>query len=247
MSAVNPASVVNPAGIMQVPPPSAIGPGAIIHSNSPNASLPVGPGFGNSSYRSNDQYGEFVYLFKRFDCSDIEVGRAPASNVQANPYDEGYYPFAQQLPAFNGPNQGQYGMQWGQAQPSSQDVYNRYNPYPLAPSGYPNATASGTPVNYNAYYPPAPFSTSPAPSGGPAMYPGAANTGYYPHPSGSTGGHGGQVPTSNAHNGNHPTNAGRSTPGSIHSNGYKSTTTHTTHTPYDASLVNALQNMSFNK
>ena len=58
MSAVNPASVVNPAGVIQVPPPSAIGPGAIMHSHSQNASLPVGPGFGNPSYRANDQYGE---------------------------------------------------------------------------------------------------------------------------------------------------------------------------------------------
>jgi len=57
MSAVNPASVVNPAGLMQITPPSAIGPGAIIHSNPTNASLSVGTGFGNSSYRSNEQTG----------------------------------------------------------------------------------------------------------------------------------------------------------------------------------------------
>ena len=62
MSAVNPASVVNPSGIMQVPPPTAIGPGAILHSHSANASLPVGPGFGSSGFRQNEQYGTSLGL-----------------------------------------------------------------------------------------------------------------------------------------------------------------------------------------
>ncbi len=57
MSAVNPASVVNPAGLTQIPPPSAIGPGAILNSNATNAPLPVGPGFGSGNHRSNEQYG----------------------------------------------------------------------------------------------------------------------------------------------------------------------------------------------
>lgn len=61
MSAVNPASVVNPAGLMQIPPPSAIGPGAIMNSGNGNSSLPVGPGFGNSSQRSNEHYGKFCF------------------------------------------------------------------------------------------------------------------------------------------------------------------------------------------
>ena len=51
MSAVNPASVVNPAGLMQLGPPSAIGPGAILHPRVPSA-LSVGPGFGNTPYRA---------------------------------------------------------------------------------------------------------------------------------------------------------------------------------------------------
>jgi hypothetical protein len=59
MSAVNPASVVNPAGAMQIPPPSAIGPGAILNSQS-TASHAVGPGFGSNNYRSNEQYGEWI-------------------------------------------------------------------------------------------------------------------------------------------------------------------------------------------
>jgi hypothetical protein len=55
MSAVNPASVVNPAGVMQVQPPSAVGPGAIVHSNAANASLAVGPGFGNNNHRGKSR------------------------------------------------------------------------------------------------------------------------------------------------------------------------------------------------
>lgn len=56
MSAVNPASVVNPAGIMNVQPPSAIGPGAILHSNA-GRSRGVGFGFGNNP-RIPTQYGK---------------------------------------------------------------------------------------------------------------------------------------------------------------------------------------------
>jgi hypothetical protein len=55
MSAVNPASVLNPAGMAQVPPPSAIGPGAIM--NSQNSNSTVGPGFGSNIHRPAQQYG----------------------------------------------------------------------------------------------------------------------------------------------------------------------------------------------
>jgi hypothetical protein len=51
MSAVNPASVVNPAGQMQVQPPSAVGPGAIMRSQATHAPHVVGPGFGNNNHR----------------------------------------------------------------------------------------------------------------------------------------------------------------------------------------------------
>lgn len=119
MSAVNPASVVNPAGLMQIPPPSAIGPGAILHSRPHNSSLPVGPGFGNSSYRSREQYGR--------------QGPAPQQH-----YDETYYPFAHQIAPYT--TQPQFNVpQWG-----------GLTTYPV----YPNVTASGSPMNYGAYYPP---------------------------------------------------------------------------------------------
>jgi hypothetical protein len=62
MSAVNPASVVNPAGMAQVPPPSAIGPGAIMSSRDTSAPLAVGPGFGSNTQRPNQQYGKFTVM-----------------------------------------------------------------------------------------------------------------------------------------------------------------------------------------
>jgi hypothetical protein len=62
MSAVNPASVVNPAGMSQIPPPSAIGPGAIIKSNNANAPPSVGPGFGNNALQHAQQYGECIVI-----------------------------------------------------------------------------------------------------------------------------------------------------------------------------------------
>ena len=61
MSAVNPASVVNPAGMSQIPPPSAIGPGAILTSNT-NGPLAVGPGFGSNNNRGNQQYSKLPVL-----------------------------------------------------------------------------------------------------------------------------------------------------------------------------------------
>ena len=141
-------------------------------------------------------------------------------------------------------------MQWGQAQPSGQDVYNRYNPYPMPAGGYPNVTASGTPVNYGAYFPPTTISSSPAysaASGVPNMYPGAMPVGYYAHPGGHGGGQHSQVPGTSTHNGTQSSNTGPSSTGSLHGNGYRAANTSSPHTSYDASLVNALQNMSFNK
>ncbi|KAJ4295189.1 hypothetical protein N0V90_007199 [Kalmusia sp. IMI 367209] len=133
MSAVNPASVVNPAG-MQIKPPSGIGPGAIVPNNAPNASLSVGPLFGNNSYRSNEQqYG----------------GRGRGSNTQGS-YGDNYYPFSHQIPAF--PAQNFQMQQWGQ-QHLATDMYGRYDP---------GANANRSPMNMGAWYPPATYAASPA-------------------------------------------------------------------------------------
>ncbi|KAF2193823.1 hypothetical protein K469DRAFT_691331 [Zopfia rhizophila CBS 207.26] len=248
MSAVNPASVVNPAGLMQVPPPSAIGPGAILPSHSPNASLPVGPGFGNASYRGNEQYG-----------------RTGTSAPHGN-YDEAYYPFAHQLPYTS---QAQYGMPgWGQGQQGGHEIYGRYGTYPV---GYPNVTASGTPMNYGAYYPPATYSSSPAFN---ASVSGPAYRGGYPatssvamsygasHSGVSTAGpsYGGNqsatytsgmgypnayttAPTSGVNYGTAYTNTS-----TAYGNGFTTATTSAAYTSsYDPSLLMAMQNLSFGK
>ncbi|CAI6315391.1 unnamed protein product [Periconia digitata] len=129
MSAVNPASVVNPAGMMQVPPPSAIGPGAILHSNPSNASLAVGPGFGNPSYRSNDQRG-----------------RGRGQNVQQGNLDEAYYPFANQVPLLA--SQQAYQMpQWAHAQAMGSEMYGRFGGSPMNYGAwYPPTTFSASPA-----------------------------------------------------------------------------------------------------
>ncbi|KAF2036745.1 hypothetical protein EK21DRAFT_51867 [Setomelanomma holmii] len=134
MSAVNPASVINPAGFMQVQPPSAIGPGAILHSNTSHAPLTVGPGFGNNQHRRGRQQGQ-----------------------QAN-YDDGYNAFSYQIPNYP---QSAYNMApWAQNQQVNAQMYG--SNFSMQGAGYPNATASGSPMNYGAYYPPTTYGASPA-------------------------------------------------------------------------------------
>lgn len=179
MSAVNPASVVNPNGLMHIPPPSAIGPGAILPSGAQNASLSVGPGFGHNAYRPNEHYGKYSPRLLSQCPTNFGSGRGRAHGGHAG-YDDGYYPFAHQLPPFA--SQGGYQMpQWGHGQQVPADMmYGRY--------GYPNVTASGSPMNYGAYYPPATYAASPAfntASSGPSFrggYPAttAATSGYAP-------------------------------------------------------------------
>ncbi|KAF1969566.1 PSP1-domain-containing protein [Bimuria novae-zelandiae CBS 107.79] len=138
MSAVNPASVVNPAG-MQIKPPSAIGPGAILPNNASNASLSVGPLYGNNSYRSNanDHYGN----------------RGHSTNPQGA-YDNTYYPFSDQIPSYAAQNQYPMPQQWGQQYaPAGREVYNRYD------SNHP---MNRSPMNMGAWYPPTSYSASPA-------------------------------------------------------------------------------------
>jgi hypothetical protein len=141
MSAVNPASVVNPAGVIQIQPPSAIGPGAILPPRS-NAPAAVGPGFGSPSYRQNDQ-------------------QRPRNNATQPQFDDIMYAYNQQVAGFPGAqfqNQGynQYGQHPGYGQ-----QFNRFGGYPV-PGGYPAGTVGGSPMNHGGYYPPSTFSSSPA-------------------------------------------------------------------------------------
>ncbi|KAF3008506.1 hypothetical protein E8E13_005553 [Curvularia kusanoi] len=126
MSAVNPASVMNQAGMTRFQPPSAIGPGAIVQSNNANPSLAVGPGFGgNNNRRAN-------------------AGRPRDTTPRAN-YDDGTNLFSHQLPTYNAA-QGTYGMpHWAQNQQYPQQGYGNFHQPP---------STSGTPTNFGAYYPP---------------------------------------------------------------------------------------------
>ncbi|KAH8730847.1 hypothetical protein GQ44DRAFT_606062 [Phaeosphaeriaceae sp. PMI808] len=150
MSAVNPASVVNPAGGMQVQPPSAVGPGAVVRPSAGNGNLAVGPGFGTNTHRANGQYGK--------PCRQ----QAPAGN-----YDDGYNAFSYQIPNYT--PQAAFNMPpWTHGQQLPQQMYGAF---PMQTSGYPNATASGSPMNYGAYYPPNTYAPSPtygAPTSGSA-------------------------------------------------------------------------------
>lgn len=145
---------------------------------------------------------------------------------------------------------------WAPGQQLTQPVYDRYNPYVMQAGGYPNASASGSPMNYGAYYPPTSFAPSPAynmPSSSPAYRGGfPTTTGYgvsQAHTS-TTGPPHGQHSTSGATtysaNSSGPatsTNSGTSGP---HGNGYTATSGASHNASYDpAILTAAMQSMSF--
>ncbi|KAE8872147.1 hypothetical protein CFE70_006140 [Pyrenophora teres f. teres 0-1] len=215
MSAVNPASVVNPAGMSQIPPPSAIGPGAILTSST-NGPLAVGPGFGSSNTRGNQQYPQ---------------GR---NHGAYGNYDDAFHAFSHQIPAY--PNQPSYGMQpWAHGQQMSPHVYRGY---------YPNVTASGSPMNYGggAYYPSSTYSssygggygptTSTASYAAPRNYTSSAGSSFSPYttaaqPGYTPGGYQGAT-------GSGAYSAGQTATASQHQSGF------------DPTLMTAMQNISFN-
>ncbi|KAJ4371541.1 hypothetical protein N0V83_004760 [Neocucurbitaria cava] len=248
MSAVNPASVVNPAGLTQIPPPSAIGPGAILNSNTTNAPLSVGPGFGSNNYRSNEQYGR---------------GR---NNVSYTNYDDGYGAFSHQLPSY--PPQPAYNMPpWAHGQQLAPQMYDRYGAYAMQTGNYPNVTASGSPMNYGAYYPPTTYAPSPAyniASSGPAYRGGYPATSAYNASQSYTSTAGpsyGQYTTSGAaytsSGAGHPNVYGStaytsgptastsySTSGG-YGNGYTAASGPSYNTGYDPAFLTAMHNLSF--
>lgn len=234
MSAVNPASVVNPAGNMQIPPPSAIGPGAILNSNMASAPLAVG-GFEHSNYRSNNQYGR---------------GRGNGSYTN---YDDGFNAFSHQLPAFSNPHASYNMPHWTPGQQQGAQQFNRYGGYSLPAGSYPDTTASGSPINhYGGYYAPASYpnpNTYHPPTSGSAYrggYPAASshNTQVYASTSSSSyGQYATAGPGYNASGGNHPA----STPGYGNYNTIPYTSGAVTGTSggYDAALLTAMHNLSF--
>jgi hypothetical protein len=95
-----------------------------------------------------------------------------------------------------------------------------YGNYPMQAGSYPNATASGSPMNYGGYYPPTTYGASTAYG---ATTSGPAYRGGYPSTSGAGGSR-----SSNAA-------AGPAYKGPSYNGGY------------DPALMAAMQNMSFSK
>jgi hypothetical protein len=243
MSAINPASCVNPAGNMQVQPPSAVGPGAIMRSNA-NSSLAVGPGFGHRAA----QYGKLISSLPiPRTCSLPFSGRGQRAQhappvAHAN-FDEGYNAFSYQLPGYNAQTNFNMTPWAGQGSRYNQQAYNAF---PMQGAGYPNATASGSPMNYGAYYPPATPAYGAAATGagyrggqtGAQSYTPAAGQAYgqynsnqyYKGSNASGAQNGSSTGTTGAYG-----NGGTATAGASYNSGY------------DPSLVSGMQNMSFGK
>lgn len=158
--------------------------------------------------------------------------------------------------------------QWGHGQQLSHDMYGRYGSYPVAGGGYPNASASGSPMNYGAYYPPTTYSSSPAfnnASSGPSYrggYPATSGSTTYAtsHPvvstTGSsagqytTGAGGPALYTTAASFGGQYTSAPLSmsyVTSATYGNGYTPPTTAGFSANYEPALINAIQNMSFGR
>ncbi|RMZ73799.1 psp1 domain-containing [Pyrenophora seminiperda CCB06] len=228
MSAVNPASVVNPAGMSQIPPPSAIGPGAILNAHA-NGPLAVGPGFGSNNHRGNQQY-------------------TPARNQGAyGNYDDGFHAFSHQIPPY--PSQPSFGMQpWAHGQQMAPHVYRGY---------YPNVTASGSPMNYGGgpYYPPTTYpssyggygpTTSTAGYAAPRNYTSGAGSSFVPY---ASVGHLGYTPGTyqgTAGSGSYAAGSSSYTGGQSGSYAAGQTATAAQHqTSFDPAFISAMQNMSF--
>jgi hypothetical protein len=250
MSAINPASVINPAGNMQVQPPSAVGPGAIMHAHGGNASYAVGPGFGNNAQRPNQQYGKSC-LQHLSRAQLIMLGRAPQQAPQTG-YDDGYNAFSYQLQGYNPQANFQMTPWAGQGQRVNQQMYGNY---PMQAGGYPNATASGSPMNYGGYYPPTTYGASAgygAATGGPAYRGGYTSTAAASSSAPTTTAGPSYNQYANSYYKAATTTSSipnlTGTAGSYgNGNGHAAASGSGYNAGYDPSLMAAMQNMSFNK
>jgi hypothetical protein len=127
-----------------------------------------------------------------------------------------------------------------------------YNSFPMQGGSYPNATASGSPMNYGAYYPPATPAYGTATSGPPYRggYPStAAQTGAQSYTAAASTGYGqySSTPYYKGPNASGATNGpGAGTTGG-YGNGYTATSGASYNPGYDPTLMAAMQNMSFGK
>jgi hypothetical protein len=124
-----------------------------------------------------------------------------------------------------------------------------YGSFPIQAGNYPNATASGSPMNYGAYYPPTTYAASPAYG---ASTSGPTYRGGYP----STTAHAGAqsyTPTPYYKTNNSSGTMGAPSAGTAggygngNGNGYTATSGASYNPTYDPVLMAAMQNMSFGK
>lgn len=128
---------------------------------------------------------------------------------------------------------------WNQGQQLPQQMYDRFNGYPMHQGSYQGASGSGSPMNYGAWYPPSTFAGSPAygaASSGPA-YRGNPQTGNPTYNHATSGAQFNQFGA-----------AATGQTGNINGNGNTmsgAAANNNQHTGYDPAMLAALQNMSF--
>jgi hypothetical protein len=133
-----------------------------------------------------------------------------------------------------------------QNQRFNQQVYGNY---PMQASTYPNATASGSPMNYGGYYPPTTYGASPAYG---AATSGPAHRGGYTSTTGAGGGQASTATTASPAYNQYASSYYKTPSASVAmggttgspGNGYTATSGTAHNTGYDP-LMAAMQNMSF--
>lgn len=132
---------------------------------------------------------------------------------------------------------------WALGQQMPQPMFDRYNAFPMQTGGYPNASTSGSPMNYGAWYPPTTYAASPAygvPTSGPAY------RGGYPTTTSYSGNQSYNPTTTGPSYNQYGTSGGNQAISSgTHGNTHTATTGASHNTGYDPALLAAMQNMSF--
>jgi hypothetical protein len=145
----------------------------------------------------------------------VSSGRGRQQGPQGG-YEDAYNAFSYQLPSYN--NQANYNMPPWAAH--GQQMF-------LQPGAYPTATASGSPMNYNGYYPPTTYGASPA-------YGASSSGGAY------RGGYSSAGAPAYSNTPNFGTSGG-------YGNGYTATSGASYNPAFDPALMTGMQNMSFGK
>jgi hypothetical protein len=137
MSAVNPASVVNPHGTIQIQPPSLIGPGAILPSRAGRGGPAVGPGFGGARGSPQSEGMSTTNLLRGFILANPALVHQNLTTPNTY-YQHTLLPFVSQYTNYNtGLGVPQWTPQGHAAHQAQQNPYrNGYQPSYPATTGY---------------------------------------------------------------------------------------------------------------